>query len=123
MCLIKEDLYAPSGRAGPGYPGPGYPGPVYPGPVYSGPVYPGPVYLVVVGFVGEELRAHVVRRSDQGAGHVVLVLQDPGDAQVSHLDDVGLGQEDVLGLQVPVEDVLLMQILFNQTVCIHVSKG
>ena len=80
---------------------------------------PQPLYLVIIGFIGEELRAHVVRRSDQGAGHVVLVLQDPRDAQVSHLDDVGLGQEDVLGLKVPVKDVLLMQILFNQTVCLE----
>jgi len=64
--------------------------------------HPQPCYLVVVGFIGEQFGAHVVRRSDEGAGHVVLVLQDPGDAEVSHLDDVGLGQEDVLCLQVPV---------------------
>lgn len=68
-------------------------------------------YLVVVGFVGEELWTHVVRRPDEGAGHVVLVLQHSCNAKVANFDDVGLGQEDVLRLQVAVENVPLVQVL------------
>lgn len=65
-------------------------------------------YLVVVRLVGEKLRTHVVRRSDQGAGHVVLILENPCDAQITHFDDVGLGQEDVLRFQISVQDVFLV---------------
>lgn len=65
-------------------------------------------YLVVVRFVGEKLGTHVVRRSDQRASHVVLILQNPRDAQVTHFDNVGLGQEDVLCLQISVQDVFFM---------------
>lgn len=66
------------------------------------------LYLVVVWFVGEELWTHVVRCSDQSAGHIVLTLQNTGDAQITNFDYVGLGQEDILCLQVSVQDVLLM---------------
>lgn len=65
-------------------------------------------YLVVVGFVGEQLRAHIVWCSYEGAGHVILILQNTGDAKVPHFDDVSLGQKDILGLQVPVQNTLLM---------------
>lgn len=65
-------------------------------------------YLVVVRLVGEKLRTHVVRRSDQRASHVVLILQNPCDAQITHFDNVGLGQEDVLCFQISVQDVFLV---------------
>lgn len=55
-----------------------------------------PDYLVVVGFIGEEFWAHVVRGSYQCAGHVVLVLQHSCNAKVSNFDDVCLCQEDIL---------------------------
>lgn len=65
-------------------------------------------YLVVVWLVGEKLGTHVVRRSDQGAGHVVLVLQDPCDAQITNFDYVGLGQKDILRFQISVQDVFFV---------------
>lgn len=68
-------------------------------------------YLVVIRLVGEELRTHVVRGSYESARHVVLILQNLGDAQVTYFDYVCLGQEDVLGLQVSVQYMLFMQIL------------
>lgn len=65
-------------------------------------------YLVVVRLVGEKLGTHVVWRSDQRAGHVVLILQNPRDAQITNFDYIGLGQEDVLGFQISVQDVFLV---------------
>lgn len=65
-------------------------------------------YLVVVRFVGEQLGTHVVRRSDQGASHVVLILQNPRNAEITHFDYVSLGQEDVLRFQISVQDVFLV---------------
>lgn len=66
------------------------------------------LYLVVVGFVGEELWTHIVRCANQSAGHIVLILQNPGDAQITYFDYVGFGQEDILCFQVSMQDVLLM---------------
>lgn len=73
-------------------------------------------YLVVVRFVREQLRTHVVRRSDQGARHVVLILQNPCDAQITYFDYVRLCQEDVLRFQISVQDVFLVQILKRKKV-------
>jgi len=69
------------------------------------------VRLGVVGLVGEELGTHVVGRADDCGGHVVGALEHSGNAQVAHLDDLVLGQEDVLRLQVSVQDVLLVHVL------------
>ncbi len=65
-------------------------------------------YLVVVRFVGEQFWTHVVRCADQSAGHVVLTLQDPRDAQIAHFDYISLGQEDILCFKISMQDVLLM---------------
>lgn len=65
-------------------------------------------YLVVVRFVGEQFWTHVVRCADQSAGHVVLTLQHPRDAQITHFDYTGLSQEDILRFQISMQNVLLM---------------
>lgn len=69
------------------------------------------LYLVVVRFVGEQFWTHVVRCADQSAGHIVLILQDPRDAQIAHFDYVGFGQENILCFQISMQNVLLVQIL------------
>lgn len=66
---------------------------------------------MVIGFIGEELRTHVVRGSYEGAGHIILVLQYSCNAQVPNFDDVGFCQEDVLCFKVSVKNVPLMQVL------------
>lgn len=65
-------------------------------------------YLVVVRFVGEQFWTHVVRCADQSAGHIVLILQDPCDAQITHFDYIGFGQENILRFQITMQNVLLM---------------
>ncbi len=57
----------------------------------------------------DDLGRHVVRRPDHGAGHghAVVLGEDPGDAEVGQLhrgSPAELGDHDVLGLQVPVDD-------------------
>lgn len=66
---------------------------------------------MIVGLVREELWTHVVRGPYECAGHIVLVFQHAGNTEVSNFDDVALGQEDVLCLEVPVKNVPLMQVL------------
>lgn len=66
---------------------------------------------MVIGFIREELWAHVVRGPYECAGHIILVLQYSRDAKVPNFDDVGLCKEDVLCFKVPVKNVPLMQVL------------
>lgn len=66
---------------------------------------------MVVGFIREELWAHVVRGPYECVGHIILVLQYSCNAKVPNFDDVGLCKKDVLCLKVPVENVPLMQVL------------
>lgn len=66
---------------------------------------------MVIGFIGEKLRTHVVWSSYERAGHIILVLQHSGYAEVSDFDDVGFCQEDVLSFQVSMENIPLVQIL------------
>lgn len=70
---------------------------------------------MVVGFIGEELWTHVVRGSDQRAGHVILILQHSCNAKVSNFDDVGLREEDILCFQVPMQNVSLVQVLESES--------
>lgn len=66
---------------------------------------------MVVGFVGEELRTHVVWGPYECAGHIIVVIQNSCNAEVPNFDDVGFCQEDVLCFQVSMENVPLMQVL------------
>ena len=52
------------------------------------------------------LRGHVHRRPHQGPGHghLLVTVQDLGDAEVHQLDEPGLVDHHVLGLQIPVDD-------------------
>lgn len=70
---------------------------------------------MVIGFIGEQLRTHVVWGPNKCAGHIILVLQNSCNAQVSNFDDVGFSQEDVLRFQVPVKNIFLMQVLKIKT--------
>lgn len=49
-------------------------------------------------------RRHVVRRSHKRLGKAGVVVEDPGETKVSELHVVLDVEEDVCGLQVPVED-------------------
>lgn len=70
-----------------------------------------PYYLVVVGFIREELRTHVVRGPNERAGHIILVLQNSCNAKVPNFDNISLCQKDVLCFKVSVKNVPLMQVL------------
>lgn len=69
---------------------------------------------MVIGFIWEELRTHVVWGPNECAGHVILIFQHSGDAKVSNFDDVGFCQENILSFKVPVKNIPLMQILKNK---------
>ena len=60
-------------------------------------------------------RGDVVHRADGLVGHGLgLALQEPGDAEIGHLDGPVPQQHDVLGLDVPVDDALLVGVLQGQ---------
>lgn len=66
------------------------------------------LYLVVVGSVRKEFGAHVVRCAYESAGHVILVFQNPGYAQVTHLDYICSCQKNILSFKISVQNVLFM---------------
>lgn len=66
---------------------------------------------MVVGFIRKELWTHIVRGPNESAGHVILVLQNTCNTQVSNFDDVGFSQEDILRFEVPVKNIPLMEVL------------
>lgn len=66
------------------------------------------LYLVVVGSVRKEFGAHVVRRAYESAGHVTLVFQHPGYAQVTHFDYICSRQKNILRFKISVQNVLFM---------------
>lgn len=63
---------------------------------------------MVIRFIREEFRTHVVWGSYECAGHIILVLQYSGNAKVPHFNDVGFRQEDILRFKVPMKNVPLM---------------
>ena len=66
---------------------------------------------MVVGLPPADLRGEVVRRPDGRSRQVQRVRQRLRDAEISDLDQLLGGDEYVLGLEVPVENVLLVDIL------------
>lgn len=68
---------------------------------------------MIIGFIREEFRAHVVWGPNKCAGHIILVLQHSCNAKVPDFDYVGFCQEDILCFEVPVKNILLVQVLKN----------
>mmetsp|Transcript_19835 Transcript_19835/g.50420 ORF Transcript_19835/g.50420 Transcript_19835/m.50420 type:complete len:233 (-) Transcript_19835:56-754(-) len=64
-----------------------------------------------VGSLLAHLRRQVVRRTDRRLRHPLSALQHLGDAEISDFQGLVPGEEHVLGLQVPVEDALVVDVL------------
>jgi hypothetical protein len=69
-----------------------------------------PVNCVVMAIPDDHLRGEVLRRPAEGVGLVFLALSHLGEAEVSQLQVPILIEEDVLWLQVPVQNVLLVEM-------------
>mmetsp|Transcript_87141 Transcript_87141/g.255046 ORF Transcript_87141/g.255046 Transcript_87141/m.255046 type:complete len:245 (+) Transcript_87141:318-1052(+) len=68
--------------------------------------------LPVVGLASADLGAHVIRRPYDGHSSLRRTLQYPGDAKVAELDlGTATCEEDVGGLQVPVQHLLGVDVL------------
>jgi len=63
---------------------------------------------VVVGRVGQHLRRHVLQRPAEGVPLFVAAGFD-APAEVANLEDVVVAHEQVLGLDVPVDEAVLVQ--------------
>ena len=72
------------------------------------------VWLVVVGLVLPDLGAEVVRGPDAGLGVVGRPVHDPGDPEVPEFDGPVFPEKDVLGFDVSVENLPLMDVLKKQ---------
>ena len=59
------------------------------------------------------LRAHVGRRADDhaGLGELVVALQGAGDPEIGHQRRTVPGEQDVLGLDVAVDDAVLVGVV------------
>lgn len=69
------------------------------------------VALLVVGFLLADLGREVVWRANSCLRAVVGVLEDSGNAEITDLDLVRLGHEDVLGLEIAVKNLPVMNVL------------
>mmetsp|Transcript_27864 Transcript_27864/g.66198 ORF Transcript_27864/g.66198 Transcript_27864/m.66198 type:complete len:241 (-) Transcript_27864:369-1091(-) len=69
------------------------------------------VTLLVILLALADLWREVVRRPDRGGCKVVRVVEHLGDAKVAELQDPSLGDEHVLGLEVPVQDLPVVHML------------
>ena len=74
----------------------------------------GELPLVGVGLVLEDLGGHVVRGADAGAGQVLRPVQHLRNPEVPQPDPLVTLQEQVLALQVPVQDFLIVQVVDGQ---------
>jgi len=69
------------------------------------------VAFEVVGPVLDDLRAEVVGRAHHRFQIFCCVLQHASNPKVSKFYDVILGKEDILALQVPMEDLAIVDVL------------
>lgn len=69
------------------------------------------VTLLVVGLLLADLRRQVLGSADCGLRTVLSVLEHSGNAEVAHFDLAFVVQEDVLRLQVPVQDLAVVDVL------------
>ena len=69
------------------------------------------VALLVVRLVFAQLGRHVVRRANHGLGKVALGGEHLGNAKVAQLGQALRRQKHVLGLDVAVQDVAVMNVL------------
>lgn len=58
------------------------------------------IRLVVVGFAGEQLRAHIVRSSDNGVSKVTRAIEHSCDPQVTNLHHRGHHSHHTRGLEI-----------------------
>ncbi len=69
---------------------------------------------MVIGLLLADFRREVVRGANGSVSAVVSMLQDPSDSEITNLDISLRGEEDVLGLQVAVQNLLIMHVVHCQ---------
>ena len=72
------------------------------------------IRLLVVRLFLADLRREIVGSADGSIGAVVGVLQYSGDAEVSNLDVSLRSEEDVLGFQIAMQDLFVMDVIHCQ---------
>jgi hypothetical protein len=77
------------------------------------------VTLLVVGLFLTNLWREVVGRADSGLGTVIGVLENSRDTEVTDLDLIRLCHKNVLGLQITMQDLSIVNVLDRQT---HLDK-
>lgn len=58
--------------------------------------------------------AEIVWRANSSAGHVLSVIERASDAEVSQLRNIIFTQEDVLTFEVPVHEIMCMDVPQSQ---------
>ena len=71
------------------------------------------VRLEAVALTANNLRRKVVRCADYCFGSRLCVGQDSSDAEVTKFEDSALGHEDVLRLQVSVQNLFVVSVLYG----------
>lgn len=81
------------------------------------------VDLIVVALLEEHLRSHVFRRTAEGKGQEIVCHVGSGEPEVCELD-VAIGvYEDVLGLYVSVDDLVLVEVVDGEANLAEVELG
>lgn len=69
------------------------------------------VALEAVGLTLNDFWAQLVGGTHHGLGLICGFVEDPRDTEVAELDHVAISQKHVLALQVPVEDLAIVNVL------------
>jgi hypothetical protein len=69
---------------------------------------------LVVGLFLTDFRRQIVRGTNGSLGAVIGMLEDSSDTEISNLDLVSLSHEDVLGLQVTMQNLPIVNVLYSK---------
>ncbi len=72
------------------------------------------VTLLVVGLLLADLGRQIVRSSDGRLGTIICMLEDSRDTEISYLDLISLCHEDVLGLQITMQNLSIVDVFYCQ---------
>ena len=81
------------------------------------------VNLAVVTLLGEHFRSHIFWGAAERESECVFLHFGPGEAEVSQFDVPLLVNENVLGFNVTVDDIILMQMMDCKTDFCEVDPG
>jgi hypothetical protein len=61
-----------------------------------------------------DFRRQIIRRADHGSSHFNGMAKDASDSEITELDDVLLGKEDVLALDIAMKNLSVMHVLHSK---------